>query len=255
MKPGLWIDLALCIAVLPALLLIFPIEDWAGWDSMYVLGLVFWLYFNYFLHRRVSSPLMLSGSRWRWTSAALVFISAAITFLISLHQVGEPGFETAPRLDPHQQALWVLYIVTTFCGLAIGVLDVRLRQLETDRAIRQKKNLVTEEIEFRSDEAVAGESLSVKVGYQSVQLPVSDIQYIESRGNYACIHRDHGDDVITQITLKALAEMLPEGKFLRVHRSFLIPSWRIQSHGAGTVRLIGVSREIPVGRAHKENLK
>ena len=243
MRPGLWIDLALCIAVLPALLLIFPIEDWAGWDSMYVLGLVFWLYFNYFLHRRVSSPLMLSGSRWRWTSAALVFISAAITFLISLHQIGEPGFETAPRLDAHQQALWVLYIVTTFCGLAIGVLDVRLRQLETDRAIRQQKNLVTEEIEFRSDEAVAGESLSVKVGYQSVQLPVSDIQYIESRGNYACI------------TLKALAEMLPEGKFLRVHRSFLIPSWRIQSHGAGTVRLIGVSREIPVGRAHKENLK
>lgn len=255
MKPGLWIDLAFCIAVLPALLLIFPIEDWAGWNTMYVLWFVLWLYINYFLHRRVSAPLMLSGSRWRWTSAALVFISAAVTFLMSLHQVGDPALETSSRLDQHQQALWALYIMTTFTGIAIGILDERLKQMEADKAIQARQEDLRGDLGIRSEGAVSGETVTVKAGYQSVQVPVSDIQYIESRGNYACIHRDHGDDVITQITLKALADLLPEGKFLRVHRSFLIPSWRIESHSAGSVRLLGVSREIPVGRAHKENLK
>lgn len=255
MKPGLWIDLALCIAVLPALLLIFPIEEWAGWNAMYVLWFVLWLYINYFLHRRVSAPLMLSGSKWRWTSAALVFISAAITFGMSLRQIGEPDLAYAHKLDPHQQALWALYIVTTFAGGAVGVLDVLLSQARADKSIREQHEVLRGDLDLRSDGAVAGETISVKVGYQSVQVPVSDIQYVESRGNYACIHRDHGDDVITQITLKALSDLLPEGKFLRVHRSFLIPAWRIESHGAGTVRLVGVTREIPVGRAHKENLK
>ena len=57
------------------------------------------------------------------------------------------------------------------------------------------------------------------------------------------------------MTMKAFTELLPEGKFLRVHRSFLIPAWRIESRSALAVRLVGVDRDIPVGRAHKENLK
>lgn len=267
LRPGLWIDLALCIIVLPALLLIFPIEDWAGWDSAYVFWFVLWLYLNYFLHRRVSAPLMLSGSLWRWSSAGLIFISAAVTFLMSLHQVGEPGpaaagaagpagtAGAAARLEAHQQALWVLYIVTTFTGVAVGILDEKLKMAEADKAILRRQELQQSELGLRADGAVAGESVTVKVGYQSVQVPVADIQYVESRGNYACIHRDHGDDVITQITLKALSDLLPSGQFLRVHRSFLVPAWRIQSHSTTAVRLLGVDREIPVGRAHKENLK
>ena len=255
LRPGLWIDLAFSIAVLPALLLIFPIEEWAGWDSAYLFWFVLWLYLTYFIHRRVSAPLMLSGSLWRWSSAGLIFISAAVTFLMSLHQVGEPDFDSSGRLESHQQALWALYVVTTFTGVAVGILDERLKQLEADKAIRQSHERQQNDLSIRAEGAVAGESISVKVGYQSVQVPVADIQYIESRGNYACIHRDHGDDVITQITLKALSDLLPEGKFLRVHRSFLVPSWRIQSHSVTAVRLVGVDREIPVGRAHKENLK
>jgi DNA-binding LytR/AlgR family response regulator len=57
------------------------------------------------------------------------------------------------------------------------------------------------------------------------------------------------------MTLKTFNGMLPEGKFLRIHRSFLIPAWRIESRSALSVRLVGVDRDIPVGSAHKENLK
>ena len=258
MKPGSWIDLALCIAVLPALLVIFPIEEWAGWNAVYVLVCVGWMYLNYFLHRRVSALMLLSpGRKMVPLCVALVFISGVVTFLIGIYEPGIPReiTEKAPRLDPHQQALWILFVVTTFSGLAIGVMDTLYRQLEAFKQETQAENTVRGEVDLRGSEAVGGKEVTVKSGYQTVHIPLSDIQYAESRGNYVCIHRDHGEDVVTQMTLKTFNGMLPEGKFLRIHRSFLIPAWRIQSRSALSVRLVGVDRDIPVGRAHKENLK
>ena len=135
------------------------------------------------------------------------------------------------------------------------MLDTRNRQLESFKRDTQAADTVRGEVDLRGSEAVGGEEVTVKAGYQTVHIPLSDIQYAESRGNYVCIHRDHGEDIVTQMTMKAFTELLPEGKFLRVHRSFLIPAWRIESRSALAVRLVGVGRDIPVGRAHKENLK
>ncbi|MBQ4286803.1 MAG: hypothetical protein II770_02125, partial [Bacteroidales bacterium] len=192
MRPGLWIDLVFCIIILPILLLIFPIEDWVGWNPFYVLWFVSWIYINYFLHRRVSALMMLSGSGWRWTSVALIFISAAITFLMSLKTVGEEDLTATPRLDTHQQELWILYVVTTFCGLAVGIQDILLRKAKADKALKEHHERTKNDLELRSEET-AGDMVTVKAGYMSVTLPVSDIQYVESRGNYACIHREHGN--------------------------------------------------------------
>lgn len=253
MKPGTWFDLAFCIAVLPALLLIFPIEEWAGWNAFYVAVCILWSYLNYFLHRRITAPLVLSPRKNHlWIVAAIFFISAAVTFLVSLHELGLP--RTEPGMDLHQRALWVFFVVSSFCGVTIGILDIRLRQLEAFKQAREAADAVQGEVDLRGSEAVGGEEITVKSGYQLVHVPLSDIQYAETRGNYVCIHRDHGDDVVSQMTMKSLMDLLPEGKFLRVHRSFLIPAWRIESRSALSVRLVGVEREIPVGRAHKENL-
>ena len=157
MRPGSWIDLALCIAVLPALLVIFPIEEWAGWNAVYVLVCTAWSYLNYFLHRRVSALLLLSPRRKLLPLFfALVFISGVVTFLIGIYEPGIPRevLEKAPRLDPHQQALWILYIVTTFCGVAIGVLDTRNRQLESFKRDTQAADTVRGEVDLRGSEAV-----------------------------------------------------------------------------------------------------
>ena len=110
-------------------------------------------------------------------------------------------------------------------------------------------------MESRAAQAVAGETVTVKVDYQDVAVPLAAIQYVEARNNYACIHLDHQEDVVTQISLKALEEMLPEGKFVRIHRSYLVPLHRIESKKATSVKLVGVDTPLPVGRAHKDNLK
>ena len=55
--------------------------------------------------------------------------------------------------------------------------------------------------------------------------------------------------------LDCLMEMLPEGKFVRIHRSYIVPAWRIEKRTASAIKLMGIQEPLPVGRAYKEELK
>ena len=95
----------------------------------------------------------------------------------------------------------------------------------------------------------------MKVNYQTVHVPLSAIRYIEGRNNYACFHLDFREDVVPQLTLREVEALLPEGKFVRIHRSFIVPLWRIESSTAANVKLMGIEDPLPVGRAYKDRLK
>ena len=85
-------------------------------------------------------------------------------------------------------------------------------------------------------------------------MPIA-IQYVEGRNNYSCFHLDNLDDVVTQISLKSALEMLPQGKFARIHRSYIIPLWRIEKRTAAQVKLLGLPDPFPIGRAFKDQFK
>ena len=149
----------------------------------------------------------------------------------------------------------MLYIAAMGCGLATGILARRIRSLEAAQAEGVARQAAQAALDARAAQAVAGETVTVKADYKDVTIPLAAIQYIEARNNYACLHLDHQEDVVSQITMKALLEMLPEGKFVRIHRSYIVPVHRIESKKATAVKLVGVDTPLPVGRAHKENLK
>ncbi|MBR1407228.1 MAG: LytTR family transcriptional regulator [Bacteroidales bacterium] len=250
------VDLGFCGVVLPALLFIFPLEEWAGWHAGYVLLFILWLYGCYFLDRLVLSRWLTGGARRLWSAMALLFLMTVVTFLMTIQDVPFPkDIEQLPHIELYQQAIWILYIVVTASSLSIGLLARRIRSLEGRQAQEEQDQDTRRAVELRARDAVAGETITVKAGYEDVSIPLAGIQYIESRNNYACIHLDHQDDVVTQITLKALLEQLPEGKFIRIHRSYIIPAYRIERKQATAVKLVGVDTPLPVGRAHKDNLK
>ena len=58
--------------------------------------------------------------------------------------------------------------------------------------------------------------------------------------------------VITKQTITALEDMLPEGDFMRVHRSFIVAINKIDSYSHSAV-FIGKT-EIPVGPLYKHEL-
>jgi two-component system, LytTR family, response regulator len=71
--------------------------------------------------------------------------------------------------------------------------------------------------------SVDEEFLSVKSGYGTVRINFNEILYIEGLDDYIKIHfTDERRPVLSLMSLKSVLEKLPEGRFMRVHRSFIV---------------------------------
>lgn len=83
------------------------------------------------------------------------------------------------------------------------------------------------------------------------RVPANDILYVEALGDYIRIVTTETKHVILN-TLKAFIEELPEGQFLRVHKSFIVNLDRIVNYGTNIIELDG--HEIPLSRRRKSSL-
>lgn len=83
------------------------------------------------------------------------------------------------------------------------------------------------------------------------RVPANDILYVEALGDYIRVVTVDAKHVILN-TLKAFIEELPEGQFLRVHKSFIVNLDRIANYGTNVIELDG--HEIPLSRRRKTAL-
>lgn len=78
------------------------------------------------------------------------------------------------------------------------------------------------------ENAAEMDHLFVKSGYKLMRIELKDIKYIESMHEYVRFHLVNEKPVMTLASMKSIEEMLPEGKFLRVHRSFIVNTGMIK---------------------------
>jgi two-component system, LytTR family, response regulator len=86
--------------------------------------------------------------------------------------------------------------------------------------------------------------------YTKVNLP--EILYIEANKNYCKVYTTQRSFVML-ITLKQLADALPEGDFLRIHRSFLVALGQVTAFDRRTVYLAG--KQLPLGETYRNSLE
>ncbi len=95
------------------------------------------------------------------------------------------------------------------------------------------------------------QSIFVKADYRLVKVEIDDILYIEGLKDYLKIYTEGNPQaIVTHITMKAMEEMLPAEKFLRVHRSFIVQKnkIRIVEHN----RIVFGKTYIPVSDTYKD---
>lgn len=100
---------------------------------------------------------------------------------------------------------------------------------------------------IESKRNVSPECLIVKQEYNNVNIPLSDILYIEALGNYVKIFRKSGRHILTRTNLKNITDMLPERDFLRIHRSYVISLASVVAFSRTRVELKGLEVGLPVG--------
>ena len=75
-----------------------------------------------------------------------------------------------------------------------------------------------------------------------------DILYVEGLKDYIRIVTDN-KTIVTKYVLSTLEEMLPANEFLRIHKSYIVAIYKIDSYNADTIHI--AKHELPIGRLYK----
>ena len=96
--------------------------------------------------------------------------------------------------------------------------------------------------------------LILKSAYKNVTIWVDSVLYIESIDNYVKVHLADGTSVLSKISLRAIEEMLPQGEFIRIHRSFLVSRIRITDFTHSEVILGKNGIRLPIGKRYMDDV-
>jgi DNA-binding LytR/AlgR family response regulator len=95
------------------------------------------------------------------------------------------------------------------------------------------------------------EYIFIKEDKTIYKIDFRDILYIESLGDYNKIHTEKKTHIAYQ-TLKKLELTLPENRFVRVHKSFIISIQHIESIDGNQIKIKGNS--IPIGKIYRKRI-
>lgn len=94
-------------------------------------------------------------------------------------------------------------------------------------------------------------SIFVKSEYKLIQIRLDSINYVEGLKDYVKIYTDESSKpVVSLMNMKAMEEMLPSSRFIRVHRSFIVQKSKIREIERN--RIIFGDVYIPIGDSYRQ---
>ncbi len=93
-------------------------------------------------------------------------------------------------------------------------------------------------------------TILVKSDYKMLQIPIKDILYIEGLKDYVKIYIENvKDPIVSLLCMKSLESKLPENKFCRVHRSFIVQTSKCKIIEKG--RIVIENNSIPISDSYR----
>lgn len=94
-------------------------------------------------------------------------------------------------------------------------------------------------------------SIFVKSEYKLLQINLDDIRYIEGLKDYVKIYTEQSPHpILSLMNMKAVEQMLPASRFIRVHRSFIVQKSKIREIERN--RIVFGDVYIPIGDSYKQ---
>lgn len=141
-------------------------------------------------------------------------------------------------------------------GYELEVVDYLLKPIQFDRFLKAIQKLLQVTGDAMAASPIALSALTpnqqsfvyFRADRKMVKVMLSDIVYIESMKDYVKVFLERGM-IITKQSITSVEAMLPENKFMRTHRSFIVALEKIRSF---THELIEVKeKEIPIGKLYR----
>lgn len=181
------------------------------------------------------------------------------------------GFEMLEIIDERP----VIIFSTAFDQYALkafeqSAADYLLKPYSKDRfnealskALTQVRNnqsgeQVIEKVIEAKKEAEQLDRIVIKNGSKILILSVDDISHFEAQDDYVAVH-SNGKKYLKQLTMKHLADSLPQDMFARVHRSYIVAISLIDKLEAYSkdsfIAILKTGEKIPVSRTGYNELK
>lgn len=105
-----------------------------------------------------------------------------------------------------------------------------------------KGNIIEEDVEF----------LIVRSNMKKKSINIKEIKWVEALGDYIKIITDK-EKVTALSTMKSISDKLPNDRFLRIHRSYIVNLNKVEKFGCTTVEID--EHQIPMSRKQKPKLE
>ena len=102
---------------------------------------------------------------------------------------------------------------------------------------------------LRNEEGFDDEDfIFVKSNLKKRKVFLSELKYIEALGDYVKLVTEH-DSLVVLSTMKAFEQLLPEDRFLRIHKSYIVNLDKVQRYNSKQIEL--ESQSLPLSRNRK----
>lgn len=146
-------------------------------------------------------------------------------------------------------------------GYQLDVVDYLLKPFSFERFVQAVNKALEWHALRKNNQATRGETdaspaasrlyITVKADHKMVRLLLDDILFIEGLREYVTFHTTSGK-LITLEALKNLETLLPSGRFLRVHKSYIVHKEKVKSLYGNQLEIAG--QLIPIGKSYKEDV-
>jgi DNA-binding LytR/AlgR family response regulator len=168
---------------------------------------------------------------------------SGVEFLKSLNNPPAVIFTTAYRN----------YAIDAF---ELDVLDYLLKPVTFERFIKsvnkyyeKVNNNAPKVFESQGDQGDDMSFIYVRQKKTMIKVLLTDILYIESLKDYIRIFLEPGGSLMTKQKISTMIDLLPENKFIRVHKSFIVNIEKIKTLSPTNIGL--EDKMIPIGRSYK----
>ena len=146
------------------------------------------------------------------------------------------------------------------CSYDLDAVDYLLKPIKAARFDRAVQKALLRS----ADRTVPGPAegtvmLTLRVDRRFMNIAPESIVYIEGVKDYVKIHTDT-ERLISRVTIKALLELLPPERFLRIHKSYVVNTQRVKAYDSTSVTLCysgsetGHGVDLPVGASFRGEL-
>lgn len=165
-----------------------------------------------------------------------------------IHMPGLSGIDLAAAAAKHIRIVFTTaYPDHALDGFDLGAVHYLLKPVSYAKFLEAADRLTAA---ATAPAPPAAEFITVKSEYRLIRIPVEEILYVESLKDYLQIYLTSARPVLSQMSMKAIEEVLAGTQIMRVHRSFMVNLSHVRVIERNTIVLAG--RAIPVSEAFRQ---